>query len=117
MSRVWLTIVVTLLTFAAAVSGNMVELPGKWHFVLETDGGPREVDAEFTLEGEKVGGKWGDAEVKGTFADGKLALEFPLNSAEAGQGTLKITGGFQADDLKGTWTFLEYSGTFTAKRQ
>jgi hypothetical protein len=95
---------------------------GKWHFVLDTPGGDREVDSIFEQNADKVTGKWGvsDGEndpVAGAFAEKKLTLEFTLNSPEAGPGTMKIKGQL-ADDgsLTGDWAFQEYSGTFKATR-
>jgi hypothetical protein len=89
---------------------------GKWHFVLDTEGGDRTVEPNFVQEGEKVTGKWDAADVKGTFRDGKLDLAFPLNSEEAGPGTLKIRGELKGDTLTGRWEFQDYSGTFKATR-
>jgi hypothetical protein len=63
-----------------------------------------------------VTGKWDKSDVKGTFTDGKLNLEFPINSEEAGPGTLKIKGDLANDALTGTWEFQEYNGTFKATR-
>ena len=105
----------TLSNQAQAQSSGTVT--GKWHFVFETEGGPREFDATFQQDGEKVTGKWGtDADVKGTFSAGKLILEFPVNSEEAGPGTLKINGELAEEALTGTWSFNEYDGAFKATR-
>lgn len=95
---------------------STANVSGTWHFVFQTDGGDRPFDPTFHQEGDKVTGKWGAADVKGTFSDGKLALEFPYNSEEAGPGTLKITGQLDADTLTGDWGFQEYSGKFKATR-
>ena len=93
------------------------DITGKWHFVLQTEGGVRELDADFKVDGDKVTGKWGDsANVKGTYSDGKLSLEFPINSEEAGAGTLKIDGELADDALTGTWAFQQYDGSFKATR-
>jgi hypothetical protein len=93
------------------------DVTGKWHFVFQTEGGPREFDAIFQQDGDKVSGKWdGKEEVKGTFSGGKLALEFPTNSDEAGPGTLKVDGNLANDALTGTWSFQTYDGTFKATR-
>ena len=89
---------------------------GKWHFVLDTPGGDREIDAEFKLDADQVSGKWGPADVKGTFADSKLNLEFAFNSEEAGPGTMKIKGELVEDAISGDWAFSDYSGQFKAKR-
>jgi hypothetical protein len=37
--------------------------------VLETEGGERDVDADFQQQAEKVTGTWDKAKVQGTFAD------------------------------------------------
>ena len=89
---------------------------GKWHFVFDTEGGDREFDPVFKQDGDQVTGKWGDGDVKGTFAEGKLNLEFPYTSNEAGPGTLKIKGTLANDVLTGDWGFSEYSGSFKATR-
>jgi hypothetical protein len=92
---------------------------GKWHFVLETPGGDREVDADFTVDTDgNVTGKWGTADVAGTFKDGKLALDFQFTSEEVGAtAAMKIDG--KLDDtaaLTGDWAFTEYNGTYKAMR-
>ena len=97
-------------------AASKLDVSGKWHFVLQTEGGEREREATFQQDGQKVTGKWDDADVQGTFGDGKLDLEFPINTEEAGKGTLKIKGQLAADALTGTWEFQEYSGTFKATR-
>ncbi len=97
---------------------------GKWHFVLETPGGDRETTSIFEQNEDKVTGKWGvsadgkDGDtVAGTYAAKKLALEFTLNSPEAGPGTMKITGQVAEDgSMSGDWAFQDYSGTFKATR-
>ena len=92
------------------------DIAGKWHFVFDTEGGPREFDADFKLDGKTVTGKWDKkADVKGTFDAGKLDLEFPSTSEEVGDGILKINGKL-ADVLTGTWSFQSYDGTFKATR-
>ncbi len=74
-------------------------------------------DPVFQQDGEQVTGKWGNGDVKGTFTEGKvLNLEFPVNSEEAGPGTLKIKGELADDALSGNWSFNDYSGTFKATR-
>ena len=92
-------------------------IDGKWHFVLDTPGGDREMDAEFTADADgKVTGKFGKADVAGTFKDGHLALEFSMTSEESGEtAAMKIDG--KLDDtmaLAGTWEFSSYNGTFKA---
>ena len=92
---------------------------GKWHFVLETQGGDREVDADFTVDADgNVTGKWGSADVAGTYKEGKLALDFQFTSEEVGTtAAMKIDG--KLDDtaaLAGDWAFSEYNGTYKATR-
>lgn len=92
---------------------------GKWHFVLETPGGDREVDADFTVDGDgNVTGKWGNSDVAGTYKEGKLALNFQFTSEEVGTtAAMRIDG--KLDDtaaLAGDWAFSEYNGTFKAMR-
>jgi hypothetical protein len=91
-------------------------ISGKWHFVLETEGGERDVDADFQQQAEKVTGTWDKAKVQGTFAGGKLNLEFPIESEEAGPGTLTLKGQLEGEALTGTWAFQTYDGKFKATR-
>src|SRR6185369_10978167 len=67
---------------------------GKWHFVLETPGGDREVDADFTVDADgNVTGKWGNSDVAGIYKEGKLALDFQFTSEEVGAtAAMKIDG-------------------------
>jgi len=62
------------LVLAAALIGFLVAGPraiaqnsgidGKWHFVLDTPGGDREMEADFAVDGDgKVTGKFGDTAV------------------------------------------------------
>jgi hypothetical protein len=102
---------------AAKAKQGTATVTGKWHFILSTDGGDRIFDPEFKQDGDQVTGKWGaDGNVKGTFADGKLNLEFPVTSEEAGPGTLKIKGTLADDALSGDWAFNDYAGSFKATR-
>lgn len=92
---------------------------GKWHFVLATPGGDREVDADFTVDADgNVTGKWGNSDVAGTYKDGKLALDFQFTSEEVGAtAAMKMDG--KLDDaaaLAGDWAFTEYNGTYKATR-
>ncbi len=96
---------------------------GKWHFVLDTPGGDRELDSVLEQNAEKVTGKWAVATgkdgdpISGTYTDKKLALEFAFNSEEVGPGTMKITGKLGDDGaLTGDWAFQDYSGTYKATR-
>ena len=90
---------------------------GKWHFVFFTDGGDRVFEPVFQQDGDKVTGKWAvDGDVKGTFTEGKLNLSFPMNSEEAGPGTLTIKGTLADEGLAGDWAFNDYTGSFKATR-
>lgn len=94
-------------------------IDGKWHFVLETPGGDREVDADFTVDKEgNVTGKWGSADVAGTYKEGKLDLKFPFTSDEVGTtADMAITGKLdETAALTGDWEFSEYNGTYKAMR-
>jgi len=101
--------------FGSAQSAATVA--GKWHFLLQTEGGDRVIEPVFQQDGEHVTGKWNtDGDVKGTFSEGKLNLEFPITSDEAGPGTLKLKGQLVDDTLTGDWSFQDYSGSFKATR-
>ena len=94
-----------------------VDISGAWHFVFQTPGGDRDSTANFTLHGDRVGGKYDNADVKGTYRDGKLDLAFPFHSEEAGTtDTLKLQGALKEGKIEGTWRFGEYDGTFVASR-
>jgi hypothetical protein len=116
--------VITLVFVAACLAfglqtmiGADPDIAGKWHFVLDTPGGDREVDAEFMVDGGKVTGKWGTTDVAGTYSDGKLTLAFPFTSEEAGDtATMKVTGKLDSGSLTGDWEFSSYAGTFKASR-
>jgi hypothetical protein len=92
---------------------------GKWHFVLETPGGDREVDADLAVDSDgNVTGKWGPSDVAGTYKDGKLALDFQFTSEEVGAtASMKIDGKLdETAALTGNWAFTEYNGTYKATR-
>lgn len=92
-------------------------IAGKWDMTMDTPGGDRKATPSFTLEGEKVGGKWDTSDVKGTFKEGKLELEFPLTSSEAGyQATFKVSAKLEGGVLTGTWAWASYGGKLTGKR-
>ena len=93
------------------------DITGNWHFTYRTDGGDREMDATFKLDGDQVTGKYANADVKGTYKDGDLNLAFPFDSEEANmKATLKMKGKMKDGKLVGTWEFADYSGDFTAVR-
>ncbi len=106
----------TVLLMLVPALSAMDAIDGKWHFVLDTEGGPREAPAEFKLAGSDVSGTWGAQPTKGTFAEGKLDLEFEFDSEEVGKGTMKIVGKLDGEALVGDWKFQEYTGTFKATR-
>ncbi len=116
--------IVAMLTVAVAglffgsLTARAADITGKWHFVLETPGGNREVDVNLTAAGNQVSGTWGTAPVQGTFKEPNLDLSFPYTSEESGdKGTLQVKGQLQGDTLTGKWEFGEYSGTYKATRQ
>lgn len=94
-------------------------IDGKWHFVLDTPGGDRDVDAEFTVGADgKVSGEFGKTPVAGTFKEGQLALNFSFTAEETGEtAEMKIDG--KVDDtaaLVGNWAFSAYNGAYKATR-
>lgn len=92
---------------------------GKWHFVLDTPGGDRDVDADFTVDADgKVSGTWGKDSAVGTFKDGKLELGFQMTSEEAGEtAQMTIMGTLEpAGAITGNWKWSSYDGTFKAMR-
>jgi len=94
-------------------------IDGKWHFVLDTPGGDRDVDAQFTVDADgKVTGQFGKDAVNGTFKDGQLALAFSMTAEETGEtAEMKIDG--KLDDtaaLVGSWAFSAYNGGYKASR-
>ena len=116
--------VLAFLWTTPAKADDAATIAGKWHFVLDTEGGDRTSDSIFELSGDKVTGKWSVTDAKkdgdpvaGTFSGKQLTLEFPIVSDEAGPGTLKLKGKL-ADDgtLSGDWYFGDYTGTFKATR-
>ena len=111
---------VCLFIGAQIANAQNTGINGKWHFVMDTPGGDREIDAEFTVAADgTVTGKWGGkVDVAGTFKDGKMDLSFTTTSEESGQtAPLKLVG--KLDDtgvLIGTWEFTAYDGAFKATR-
>jgi hypothetical protein len=97
---------------AARGTAQSAGVSGKWHFVFQTEDGERNFDATIQQDVDKVTGKWGDADVQGTFADGKLSLEFQFNSV-VGPGTLKMNGQLAEGALSGNWEFQASGGTYT----
>ena len=104
-----------LTTVVLGVQGA-TNVSGKWHFVLQTEDGERVIEPTFQQDGDKITGKWRDSDVKGTFSNGKLDVEFSVNSEEVGPGIMKLKGALAGESLSGDWTFLEYKGTFRGTR-
>ena len=101
----------------SAPAAEPADISGKWHFVMETEGGERTNEADFKLAGDQVSGKFASADVKGTFKDGALDLAFPFTSDEAGMtATFKLKGQLKEGKLTGDWQFGDYNGSYTASR-
>jgi hypothetical protein len=118
-------ILVAAIALACLIAGRQfvnaqdAGINGKWHFVMDTPGGDRLIDADFTVAADgTVTGKWGTSEVAGTYKDGKLDLNFSTTSEESGQtAPLKLVGKLDdAGALVGTWEFSSYGGEFKATR-
>jgi hypothetical protein len=111
--------ILSLTLIGPRTSAQETGIDGKWHFVMDTPGGDREMDANFIVDTDgKVTGKFGDTDVAGTFKNGEMNLDFEMTSQESGETShLKLDG--KLDDtasLSGTWQFSEYNGTFKATR-
>jgi hypothetical protein len=109
----------SLITKAQGNGASNNGISGKWHFVLDTPGGDREVDAEFAVDGDgKVTGTFGKTSAIGTYKDGQMSLDFEMTSEESGETAhMKLLG--KLDDsanLIGDWQFSSYDGTFKAFR-
>lgn len=114
----WMAMALAILVVGrpAAIADD-TGITGKWHFVMDTPGGDREMDAEFAVDADgKVTGKYDKTPVAGTYKDGKMDLSFEMTSEESGETSqLKLVG--KLDDtgtLTGTWEFSSYNGTFKA---
>ena len=104
--------------FLVALAVGADGLSGKWNMSMETPGGERTATPTFVLEGETVTGKWDSSQVKGTFKEGKLELDFPLTSSEAGyQAAFKVSAKLENGTLKGSWSWATYGGNLTGKKQ
>jgi hypothetical protein len=111
--------VVCLIVGRQTMHAQDAGINGKWHFVMDTPGGDRIIDAEFTVAADgKVTGKWGTTDVAGTYKDGKMDLEFMTTSEESGQtAPLKLVGKLDSTGaLIGTWQFTEWGGAFKGTR-
>jgi hypothetical protein len=93
------------------------DMNGEWHFVLDTPGGDREIDANFAVDADgKVTGTFGKTSAVGTYKNGKMDLDFQMTAEESGETSqMKLVGKF--DDpvtLSGNWQFSSYEGGFKA---
>ncbi len=96
---------------------QVADLTGPWQFIFDTEGGERRIPATFQVDGERVAGKMGAADVKGTATARMLDLKFPFTSEESGTtADLTIKGKLEADQLSGTWEFDSHRGTWKASR-
>jgi hypothetical protein len=112
-------IMVCLALARPAVKADDAGINGKWHFVMDTPGGDREMEAMFAVDADgKVTGKYDKTDVAGTFKDGNMDLSFEMTSEESGEtAPLKLVGKIDGTGaLTGTWEFSSYSGTFKAMR-
>lgn len=122
MCRTILRSILFAVLFLAALQA--ADLGGRWHFVFDTEAGVREANMALEVKGQEVAGKvYGvgseetATEVKGTFSEGRLTLEFEYYSADAGyKSVVKIQGTLDGDKISGEWQFDQHSGTFTATR-
>jgi hypothetical protein len=111
------TAVICMMTCPLIAKAPDNAINGKWHFVLATPGGDREMDAVFAADaGGNVTGTFDKSNAAGTYKDGHLAMNFEMTSEESGEtAPLKLDG--KMDDsgaLSGTWAFSSYDGTFKA---
>jgi len=111
--------IICLVLARPAAKADDPGIDGKWHFVLDTPGGDREMDAEFAVDADgNVTGKFDKTPVAGAYKSGQMDLDFEMTSEESGETAhLKLVG--KLDDtsaLSGTWEFSSYSGKFKATR-
>ena len=107
-----------LAVFAPARGAAQSSLDGRWHFVLDTPGGDREIDVVFKVDGDQVTGKWDKEDVKGSFIENELSLSFEITPEETSEkGTLVVKGKLEGDNITGNWDFGEYKGAFKATRK
>lgn len=117
MTRWFKSLMVSLVVLAFLLPLHAAgDVTGSWQFVMDTQGGDRTARATLKVDGKAVTGTWETTKVQGTFADGLLELSFPLESPEAGAGTLGIKAKLVNDELTGDWTFQSYGGTLKATR-
>jgi hypothetical protein len=117
MPRWFKLLMVSFAVLALALPLNAAaDVTGSWQFVMNTQGGDRTARATLKVDGKAVSGTWETTKVQGTFADDVLELSFPLESPEAGAGTLGIKAKLANDELIGDWTFQSYGGTLKATR-
>lgn len=118
-----ITMLVLVVLSPRALSAQKVDLTGKWAFAVTTGAGTGTPTITFKQTGDSLTGHYssqalGEAELKGTVKDGKIAFSF---NAEV-QGTALVvnySGTVESKDaLKGAVDIGgQATGTFTAKRQ
>jgi hypothetical protein len=119
LAAVTICLITGLLTAKAQDKAAANGISGKWHFVLDTPGGDRDVDAQFTVDAEgKVAGTFGQTSAAGTYKDGQINLDFEMTAEETGETAhMKLIGKLDdAPSITGTWQFSSYDGTFKALR-
>ena len=104
----------------AAFADTAAPVEGKWTFVaVRTDDHTEALRTllELKVDGGDVSGKLGDAQVKGTYKDGKLSLVFPFTPEGAEERELKIDGALDESAIKGDWVWGGMiAGTFKANK-
>ena len=93
------------------------DISGTWNIALDTPVGER--GGEFTLQVKagKVTGKFGETDVTGTYAGGKLSISGPFYSEDAGyKADLKIEATVDGDKMTGQWEWDVYAGPLTGAR-
>ena len=93
------------------------DLSGKWDFTWNTEGGVRNSTIELVQEGDKLSGKFGDADLAGVAKADGFELEGQFHSPEAGYAAaLTISGKQEGDKLVGKGQWDSHGMSFTAVR-
>lgn len=93
------------------------DISGSWNIALETPVGERGGEFVLQVEAGKVTGKFGEGDVTGTYAGGKLSISVPFYSTDAGyKADLKIEATVDGDKMTGQWEWDAYSGPHTGSR-
>jgi hypothetical protein len=95
-------------------------LDGNWNLTMQSPMGPRPVKAEFTTNGNTIGGNFtgdaGAAPVSGTI-DGDAVAFAATVTTPMGQMELKFSGTVAGDSVSGQVQFGSFgSGTFTGEK-